>query len=217
MAQRSLRFGGVRGEHTDAEAATAMTSVTTDGKGRPAPRQPSVATGGAREPEGVMTSKADARRFASSESGIQIGALERRTRPAGRGFGVTAVASDTTDESKQHSGDRDRQRLTSAAPRVRGDDDANGDEKRMRRRGRTQRHRNRALGGRRQDRLLEGMRAFEFVPAAAYDESNREPQPATAGGNTGGVSGRGPIYQSYRGDTLWVWYDRRVPASDPFQ
>ena len=73
-------------------------SAATNDNEVPTLRQPSDATADAREPEGVMTSKADARRVASTATGIQIGARQRRTRPAGRGFRVTEEVSDFAEE-----------------------------------------------------------------------------------------------------------------------
>ena len=113
-----------------------------------------------------------------SGPGIQVGARERRTVPAGHGFRVSAMVDDVAGESEQNDDGHQRRLREAAAPRARRLPELSDDETKKRRRGLTQDRGRRTLGSRQLERLQSTMSAFRFEPPAAVtkDESRRRPR-----------------------------------------
>ena len=113
----------------------------------------------------------------SSGPGIQVGARERRTAPAGHGFRVSATVDDVAGESEQNDDEHQQRLLEAAAQRARRSPDLSDDETRKRRRGPTQDRGRRTFGSRQLERLQSAMSAFHFEPpeAATEGESRRRP------------------------------------------
>ena len=107
----------------------------------------------------------------SSGPGIQVGARERRTVPAGHGFRVSATVEDVAGESEQNDDEHQRRLREAAAPRARRSPELSDDETRKRRRSPTQDRGRRTLDSRQLERLQSAMPAFRIDPPETETES----------------------------------------------
>ena len=114
-----------------------------------------------------------------SGPGIQVGARERRTVPAGHGFRVSATVDDVAGESEQNDDEHRRRLREAAAPRARRSPELSDDETRKRRRSPTQDNGRRFFGSRQLERLQSAMSAFRSDPPETETESASRRRPGS--------------------------------------
>ena len=115
----------------------------------------------------------------SSKPGIQVGARERRTVPAGHGFRVTTTIDDAADESEQNDNEHQRRLREAAAPRAGRSPVLSDDETRKRRRSPTKDNGRRVFGSRQLERLQSAMSAFRTEPLETEADSASRRRPGS--------------------------------------
>ena len=140
--------------------------------------EPGTAASAPRKAAGLITQRPNASRH-DSGPGMQVGARERRTAPAGHGFRVSATVDDVAGESEQNDDEHQQRLLEAAAPRARRSPELSDDETRKRRRSPTQDNGRRSFGSRQLERLQSAMSAFRSDPPETETESASRRRPGS--------------------------------------